>query len=232
MNMSIKQKQWQLKYLAFYPGNIDGLWGPQSKAATEKFQRAYGLDIDGIFGTNTTAKSIEVIKEIQKIIGADMDGLAGPNTMNATKAWQASHGLSADGIAGPLTRAKIKEVTEDADGSWWDSIKYFDRSEFKCKCKGKYCNGYPVEPKKLLVQNADKVRRHFGAPAIISSGVRCEVHNANVGGVSNSRHRFGKAMDFRIEGKTSTETLSYVKTLSDIRYAYAIDENYVHMDVE
>lgn len=232
MSMSIKQKQWQLKYLAFYFGDIDGLWGSQSKAATEKFQSAYGLDVDGIFGTNTMTKTLAVIKDIQEVIGTSADGLAGPNTMNATKAWQASHGLSADGIAGPLTRAKIKEVTEEAEGdSWWNDIKYFDKSEFKCKCGGRYCNGYPAKPKKLLVQNADNVREYFGAPAIVSSGVRCDTHNKNVGGVSGSRHRLGKAMDFCIKGKTANEVLAYVEKLPDIRYCYAIDSSYVHMDV-
>lgn len=38
-------------------------------------------------------------------------------------------------------------------------------------------------------------------------------------------------MDFRVKGKTSAQVLTYVKTLP-IRYAYAIDGNYVHMDVQ
>lgn len=120
------------------------------------------------------------------------------------------------------------EVTDN----WWDNIKYFDRSEFACKCGGKYCNGYPVEPQKLLVETADKVREHFGVPVRLSSGVRCSKHNANVGGVSNSRHKTGKAMDFSVTGRSAATVLNYVRKLPEIRYAYAIDGSYVHMDID
>ena len=122
--------------------------------------------------------------------------------------------------------------TEEAATNWWDSVKHFDRDEFKCKCGGKYCNGYPAEPAKLLVQVADRVREHFGAPATVSSGVRCKTHNANVGGATASRHMSGKAMDFCVRGKTAAQVLAYVKQQPEIRYAYAIDSRYVHMDIE
>ena len=39
-------------------------------------------------------------------------------------------------------------------------------------------------------------------------------------------------MDFRIKSRTALETLSYVQSLPGVRYAYAIDKNYVHMDVK
>jgi uncharacterized protein YcbK (DUF882 family) len=42
----------------------------------------------------------------------------------------------------------------------------------------------------------------------------------------------GKALDFRIEGKTSAQVLAYVQGLSGVRYAYTIDDQHVHMDVE
>lgn len=157
-------------------------------------------------------------------------------TKAATAAFQKDYGLDPDGIFGPLTEAKIKEVVgndlepipEDAD---WTQIKHFERSEFKCKC-GKHCDGFPEEPKHKLLIAADRVREHFGKPAIVSSGVRCTQHNANVGGVSNSRHLSGKAMDFCVRGLPAATVLAYVQAQPEIRYAYAIDSNYVHMDIE
>ena len=163
-------------------------------------------------------------------------GIWGPSSEKATKAFQADYGLDPDGVFGPLTEAKIKDVvgndlkpiSKDAD---WSKIKHFQRSEFKCKC-GKYCDGYPAEPKQKLVTVADRVREHFGKPAIVSSGVRCTQHNANVGGVANSRHLTGKAMDFCVQDFSAETVLAYVQAQPEIRYAYAIDGNYVHMDIE
>lgn len=225
--MTIKQKQWQLYFLGYYFAGIDGIWGAGSIAATKAFQQDNGLTPDGDFGPLTEAKSMEVVRWIQEAVGAAVDGLAGPNTVSATITFQRSNGLEADGIAGPMTRAKILELEAD----FWDEIKYFDREEFRCNCGGKYCDGFPAEPDRNLVKVADRVRKHFGKAAIISSGVRCKTHNANVGGVANSRHTTGKAMDFRIVGKTAAQVLAYVQKQPEIAYSYAIDGNYVHMDV-
>ena len=189
--MTIKQKQNLLAYLGYYNGEIDGIWGKQSKAATEAFQKDYG--------------------------GIAVDGICGAETEKAMK-----HAVSYG----------MPEKTAEEKGDFWDDIKYFKKSEFKCKCGGKYCDGFPVEPEEKLVRVADRVRAHFGNKMIVSSGVRCEKHNANVGGVAGSRHKSGKAMDFCVSGMSASSVLAYVQKQPEIRYAYAIDSNYVHMDVE
>ena len=78
--MTIKQKQWQLYYLGYYGGEIGGIWGAKSKAATISFQKDNALDADGIFGKQTIAKSTEIVKTIQKVVTDGkiaIDGLAG-----------------------------------------------------------------------------------------------------------------------------------------------------------
>lgn len=173
----------------------------------------------------------------------DIDGKWGTLSKTATVAFQKDFGLTADGVCGSATEKalkhsvaygiskKVETTTTTTSGDFWDDIKYFKRTEFKCKCGNVYCNGYPAEPQEKLIKVADKVREYFGSPATVSSGLRCTKHNANVGGVSNSRHLSGKAMDFCIKGKTASQVLAYVKQQSDIRYAYAIDSNFVHMDI-
>ena len=188
--MTIEQKQCLLYYLGYYTGKIDGDWGEKSREATENFQRAYGLEDDGVFGTNTENKILSVIYN--------------------------------------KTKPTVSTATKPSD--WWDNIEYFDRSEFACKC-GK-CGGFPHEPKEKLIKVADRVRKHFGKPATVSSGVRCSTHNTNVGGVSNSRHLSGKAMDFSIKGVSGSTLLAYVQKQPEIRYAYVIEGNWVHMDIE
>ena len=171
----------------------------------------------------------------------NIDGDWGTLSKTATVAFQKDFGLTPDGICGTETEKALKhavayginkkqEATEaPTDGDFWDDIKYFKKKEFACKC-GKYCNGYPDEMKKGVITVADRVREHFGSPATVSSGLRCKQHNANVGGVSNSRHLTGRAMDFCIKGKTAAQVLAYVQQQPEIRYAYAIDSQYVHMD--
>lgn len=177
----------------------------------------------------------------------NIDGVWGTLSKTATKAFQKDFGLTADGIAGdatmkalkhavtygmPVKKAETSTTKKTPTGDWWDDIEYFEKSEFACKCGKRYCNGYPAEMSEKLVKNADKTRKYFGKSITVSSGLRCEKHNANVGGVSNSRHRTGKAMDFCVAGKTASQVLAYVQKLDGIRYAYAIDGSYVHMDVD
>lgn len=191
--MTIKQRQNLLAYLGYYVGNIDSSWGTLSKTATKAFQKDFGLDPDGVCGTETE-------KALKHAVAYGM-----------TK--------------------KTETVATTTGGDFWKDIKHFERKEFKCKCGNRFCNGYPAEPKEKLIRVADNVREHFGATATVSSGLRCTQHNANVGGVSNSRHLSGKAMDFCIKGKTASQVLAYVQKQPDIRYAYAIDSQFVHMDI-
>lgn len=167
----------------------------------------------------------------------EIDGVWGTKSKEATEEFQHAYGLKKDGVFGTNTENKILSViyhktkpTVSPNKDWWDQIEYFDRSEFACKC-GK-CGGYPVEPKEKLIKVADRTRKHFGKPATVSSGIRCATHNKNVGGVSNSRHLSGKAMDFSIEGVSGNTLLAYVQKQPEIRYAYVIEGNWVHMDIE
>lgn len=141
-------------------------------------------------------------------------GQWGSTSTAACMAFQADYGLTADGICGTMTQkmligaiagtaAKVERPSEaeqeDTDkpntGTFWDDIRYFTRDEFKCKCGGKYCNGYPDEPDERMVRIADAIRKRIGKPITVNSGLRCKTHNANVGGVSNSQHLYGTAAD-------------------------------------
>ena len=150
-----------------------------------------------------------------------------------------------DGVWGPKSEAAAARFRQENPGKtlpevisgldtpedFWDHIRHFTREEFRCHCTGRYCDGFPAQPERKLLALADRVRGHFGSPMIVSSGVRCKTHNANVGGAAASRHMSGKAMDFTVKGKTASEVLAFVHSQKDVRYAYAIDGSYVHMDV-
>ena len=59
--MKNRQKQHLLAYLGFYTGAVDGIWGEQSKGATQQFQSRYMDSADGMFGPETEAKIRQVI---------------------------------------------------------------------------------------------------------------------------------------------------------------------------
>ena len=173
----------------------------------------------------------------------EVDGLPGKNTRRAVQAFQAAEGLEQDGSPGPLTQAALLEAVakdrfreesattpEVRTGTFWDEIQYFSREEFRCPCPR--CGGFPVEPKEALVRLADQVREHFGEPATVSSGVRCQAHNDELpGSAKNSYHVKGKAMDFCVRGISGAKLLAYVKTMP-VHYAYQIKgSDFVHMDV-
>lgn len=151
------------------------------------------------------------------------DGITGSQTRQAVKLFQTAEGLKADGDPGQETQAALLAAvtagrmytptkTENAKaGTFWDEIQYFRREEFRCQCGGKYCNGFPAEMAEETVRMAGEIRRRAGVPLNVNSGVRCKQHNADVGGVWNSLHLTGQAIDLApIGGNISAEKLQQI----------------------
>ena len=110
-------------------------------------------------------------------------------------------------------------------------FKNFTFRELKCKCGGKYCNGYPTGFSYELLSQLQNIRNHFGKPVIITSAVRCTKHNANVGGVKNSKHTQGKAVDFYVKGVSYSTLKNYVNTLPYNNYTYNVSGSVMHHDI-
>ena len=189
-----------------------------------------------------TAKQKQALLSYLGYYDGALDGIWGEKSQRATIDFQRGYmaQTDVDGIFGAETEKRILEVVASGEkpketilpeaADWWKYIRYFTRAEFRCPC-GR-CGGFPVEPEEKLVRLADQVREHFGAPATVSSGVRCQAHNDELdGSAKNSYHVKGKAMDFCIRGVPGAKLLAYVKTLP-VHYAYQIgNSDFVHMDV-
>ena len=178
-----------------------------------------------------------------------MDGQWGAKSTAACKAFQRDYGLDDDGVCGAQkqkmligaiagTASKVERPESEpasADkpqtGTFWDGIKWFSREEFRCKCGGRYCNGYPAEMQEAVVKIADAAREHFGKPANVISGLRCQKWNAHEGGVGNSQHMFGEACDLRIDGVDSETLRQFVSQQPGHRYSYRINSTNVHFDI-
>lgn len=154
-----------------------------------------------------------------------VDGIWGAKSKAAMQQFAMRYGTSSD----EALLAAVKEPT--VSGDFWGRYPNFTKEEFRCKCGGKYCGGYPAEVEEGIVALAQQARSHFGSPATVVSGLRCKIHNANVGGVENSRHMSGKAVDLCVAGVTSGALLSFLQQQKGIRYAYAINGSNVHFDI-
>ena len=143
----VKQLQQQLSAAGFEPGKVDGVFGPRTKAAVMAFQRARGLEVDGVVGLRTWAvlspalgarprpllkrgvREPAAVGALQKGLAAhgfepgSQEGLFCPKTERAVMAFQRAKGLEADGIVGPKTWAALGLTAERAfpvpkDAAW------------------------------------------------------------------------------------------------------------------
>lgn len=69
----------------------------------------------------------------------------------------------------------------------------FHQREFACK--GEHCCGGIAIVNPNLVQSLQLLREMLGSPLMISSGVRCFVHNRSIGSLDTSQHPQGRAAD-------------------------------------
>ena len=205
--MTIKQRQHLLAYLGYYVGAVDGDWGGGSRAACTAFQKDRNIKEDGYGGP-------EMDKQLRQAVANDLmkpDPVPEVDTGN---------------------EEVVVSKNETTTGTFWDEIEFFTRDEFKCKCGGKYCSGYPAEPDERMVRIADQLRKNLGAPITIISGLRCNTWNAIQGGVSNSQHMYGEAADIYAKGVPQSRVEAELDKIGGVRYHYPIKgSNNVHFDV-
>ena len=172
--------------------------------------------VDGVWGTLSETAMTAFKKDFA---GLDVSGISKDAPEKALK-----HAVAYDLF-------KTEPVKEET-GTFWDEIEYFDHSEFKCKCGGKYCNGYPAEPDERMVRIADQLRKNLGVPITIVSGLRCKTWNAIQGGVSNSQHMYGEAADIYAKGVSQSRVEAELDKIGGVRYHYPIKgSSNVHFDV-
>lgn len=182
----------------------------------------YVGDIDGDWGTLSRTACTAFQKDFG---GIAVDGFGGSETDKALK-----HAVA----VGFLNREPVVPDINvwNKTGTFWDEIVHFERDEFKCKCDGKYCNGFPAEPDERMVRMTDQLRKNLGVPITIVSGLRCKTWNAIQGGVSNSQHMYGEAVDIYAKGVSQSRVEAELDKIGGVRYHYAIKgSSNVHFDV-
>ena len=106
-----------------------------------------------------------------------------------------------------------------------DLSKHFSREEFACNCG---CGFDTVDSELLKV--LETIRTHFNKPIFITSGCRCEEHNASVSGSENSQHLVGRAADIYISGTDVGDIALYAANLLDDHGGVGEYSSWVHVD--
>ena len=248
--LSIAQRQLFLKtYFFYYKGSIDGISGPQTIAAIKAYQAGQSLTADGLWGENTQKASESNARAVQqKLCDAgmktDIDGIIGNDTVACLTRYQTAVGLTADGIMGVETYRKLfndpsygaATTTRNTGGI----SSHFNKTEFRCGCGGRYCNGYNgKEVSTSLLNILEKLRSYYGRPIVITSGIRCQKYNDSLrGSIKTSAHIQGKAADIYIRGITDTvagraqvKRLAYQYGAKYVYYGTSNMGNAVHINV-
>ena len=103
----------------------------------------------------------------------------------------------------------------------------FLRSEFKCPC----CGADHISMD--LVKRLQQVRTMLARPVVITSGVRCIKHNAEVGGIPDSAHLSGLAADISVwDNEERLELVECLLIAGFQRIGLYADSDFVHVDID
>ena len=103
--------------------------------------------------------------------------------------------------------------------------KHFRLSEFACPCC-KRVMLHPTQLKKLI-----ELRGIIERPVYITSGYRCPSYNQKIGGVVNSYHLIGLAVDIKVKDISLIDLLEICEEIGFGGIGFYEKKNFLHLDV-
>ncbi len=103
--------------------------------------------------------------------------------------------------------------------------EFFSLEEFQCPC----CRCVKLDPS--LLQKLKGLRNKIKKPVIITSGYRCSKHNSEVGGVKNSYHLLGMAVDIFVPEIPIARLLQITREFKFQGIGFYPDRNFLHLDI-
>ena len=117
------------------------------------------------------------------------------------------------------TREQVEEFIKE------NKIKHFKAQEFVCK----HCGKVIIESK--LITILEELREHIKKPVVITSGYRCPEYNEKVGGVPNSAHTKGLAVDVKcVHSRTRFKILEFL--LKNGINRIGVGKDFIHFDLD
>lgn len=108
----VQSVQHQLRQSGFYQGRVDGVWGPDSVSALQRFQQAHGLQITGQLNQATAAT-----------LGLDPDAVLGMQQVPAVAQNESGHLSSRAVIAVQRRLEGLGFYRGQLDGVWGPSTQ-------------------------------------------------------------------------------------------------------------
>ena len=106
-----------------------------------------------------------------------------------------------------------------------NGILHFSVEEFVCR----HCGEVLIDSR--VVELVEELRRHLGKPLIITSAYRCPVHNRRIGGVKNSAHVRGYALDVKCTNSEDRERILEFLMVHVVR-RIGIHPKFIHFDID
>ena len=101
--------------------------------------------------------------------------------------------------------------------------KYFAHKELECKCG---CGKADMDD--MFLERLDMLRYRYNKPIYLNSAYRCANHNKNVGGVSDSPHTLGLAVDIKCNGQEKYWLMKYAFQLGF--QGIGVGDTFLHVD--
>ena len=112
--------------------------------------------------------------------------------------------------------------------------KNFDLSEFECN-DGSLMPEHVYTNVKQTANNLQVLRDMYKRPINITSAYRSKKYNKKIGGVSNSTHTLGLAVDIQIKGIDYKNLYNYICTLIFdgllLEGGVGLYDNFIHYDI-
>ena len=106
-------------------------------------------------------------------------------------------------------------------------LRYFTYKEFDSPDKP----GSGSEMSLVLLGMLDAARKHYGKAIKVNSGFRTESHNKKIGGVKNSSHLKGLAVDIHIGG--SDDRFALYEALRKVGFKrLGVAKTFIHADID
>lgn len=220
----------------------------------KQFQKWVLITADGVPGKTTDKWLSKVSKYAKKQLSKQKGVTAkmllssdkmGTGTIKAIKEYEKSQGeKKLEGRLNKADRERLgleKVLPTKAVFSWqnrdgsinWSKVPYFKKEEFYSK-NDKGSPKAHVNP--YLLDMLIDMRKHFGKPVLITSGVRSKAYNNSLRGSSpTSGHRYGKAADISINGVSKNSIMQRAKKYKKYKFTYTNNDNMkyaVHVEVK